>query len=507
MNNPVSNTYNPFKILANNYLDKKLNLCSELEAKVKSVREKIDYTQQDIKDINSAVKKYKIASEISSITGFFLKILSTDRYNDFIQRNQHALDRIKYINKLAGVHSSRINVSDEVGKPIGQTLENDLLSLLCDEHIFERMKKFGHHFAAGQEPKFRMKRIDNFQDLCNQFPLFSVPGNKLQFFEDQKGDGLEIRIRGRFEDGLYKSYSLDNLTKEQIQDIISNYDPSDIAIVHPTKLMNVDELLKCGVLQRDVNTKALFITEGFQYLGNGFEYRPDSGWQHLEPIGLLKRPPNEFRLEVLVHKPKNGGVKAQGHASLRITTPSGEVFSVGFFPDNKKSSPTNEDPSSILGEHEEEAKIQQGALMSPDRFIFLPESAYETEIVAFDLKGKENFHKVMDYIDQLKGGKETPSNLLFQATHHNCAVFAKEVADLAVKNGAVLMTEKPSSYSLKRAGIVFTKFIMNIGINFPGIAKHFKASKDLGTAFENLKVADLFGRTVFLPADLPYALA
>lgn len=516
MSNSVNNTsYNLFKILANNYLDKKLNLCSQLEAKVKDVREKINYTTQDIQEINKASNKYKIESIISSITAYFLKIFSPDKYDDYMLRNQYVLDRIKYINKLAGVQSSKINVDAEVGKPLSQTVENDLISLLCDEHIFERMKKFGHHFAPGQEPQFRWKKIDNLQDIFNPVPFNTVTlENQINFFEGIKGDGLEIRIRGRFEDGLYKSVPLDGLSKDQIKEIVINNDSKNIDLVKPTKLLNINELLDLGIIQRDDQTNALFVTEGFQYLGNGFEYRPDSGWQHMEPIGKEKNPSKEFKLEVLIHRPKNGDMGAQGHASLRLSTPSGEVYSVGFFPENQKFGPDVDEDPSTLGKYDKDTKIRRGAIQIPDRFIFLPELSFETEKITFDLKGSENFHKVIDYIHKFRGnpvdenGVETSSDLLFQASHHNCAVFAKEIADFAAKNGAKRLTKKPSSFSWKRVKAALTAFVLNVVSNLPGISSHFKASNELkGTPYENLKVTELFGRTVFLPKDLPYALA
>lgn len=496
-------------IQSNKYLDEKLNLCSQLEAKVKTVREKMAYTPKEIQEINNAAKQYKIKSAISPAAAHFLKIYTPAKYDDFMLRNQFALDRIKFINKLADLQSSKINVSDEVGKPQSQTVENDLLALLIDEHLYERMKKFGHHFEPGKEPRFRMKRVDNFQDLCKQFP--NLADKKIQFFEDQKGDGLEIRIRGHFEDGRYKNISLDSLSKEQLQEILSKNEAGNIDLVHPTKLMNIDELLKEGIFKRDDKTNALYITEGYQYLANGFEFRHHSAWTNLEPIGCLKQPPKEFRMDVLIHKPKNGGLGAQGHASLRISTPSGEIYSVGFLPQGKPgSSDDDEDSKTIFGKF---GVITQGAIQSPDHFIFLPKSAYDTETIAFDLKGSDNFHKVIEYIKNLKGnpldeeGYITASELLFQGTHHNCAVFAKEIADFATKNGASRLSEKPVKFTAQGAKVGLTSFALNAVSKIPKIANQFKASTDLkGTPFENLKVADLYG-TPLMPSELPYALS
>lgn len=515
MSNPVgSGSWNPFKIIAENYLENKLLLCARHESKVKTIREKSFCTAKHIQKINKLSNKYKVESSISSVTAFFLKLLCPEKYDEFMLRNTFAIERVKYINKLASVGSSKVNVDAEVGQPLNRTVENDLISILCDEHVYERMKKFGHRFEEGHEPIFKMKKVDNFQALEKHFPqLCGSLDDKVQFLKERDGLGLEIRIKGNFEDGRYKNVPLNGLSADQIRDLISSHNSKDIEIVNTRNLLTIDELIAEGVIFRDVDTNYLHIVEGYQYLEDGFEYRPDSDWEHMEPIGRVKNPPKEFKLDVLIHRPRSGGAEAQGHASLRITTPSGELYSVGFFPENQKFGEDIEEDPSTLGKYDQDAKIRPGAIQIPDRYIFMPETAFETQEISFDLKGSKNFHQVIEYIQKLKKnpiveeGAEISADLLFHATHQNCAAFAKEIVEFALENGAERITEKPSLFSLKRAKAAITNFVLSVATTMPGVSKYFKASKGLnGTPYEDLKITELFGRAVLLPADLPYAV-
>jgi|GEM_PF-2662897 len=151
-------------------------------------------------------------------------------------------------------------------------------------------------------------------------------------------------------------------------------------------------------------------------------------------------------------------------------------------------------------------------LVSPDPFTFLPAHAFETEEISFQLKDDESFHKVMEYIKKLKGnpanaGNEATSELLFHAMHQNCAAFAKEIADYAIKKtGATKITSKPAKLTLKKMKAMITHFILNIAVNLPGVPGACKGGKELlNTPYANLRPRDLFGKTVLLPADLPYS--
>jgi len=477
-NIPLVNFFFKEKIntVVNCFLDKKESLKKSIESN----------NINEVKKIRSEIEKINNDNKILLL---LLKIFSTMESKKLEEGVKFELDRAKFVIKLNSIDSSRLQITDEAGEPRTPTVENDLIDLLFVNHIFEKMAKFDHKFDRNEEPKFRFTNCTNLKKLFQNRHLQDIE-EQVECLQNQKG--ATLRIKGEFNDGRYREVLVDETAKEQLSEIIKNKEQLlNIHLISPIQFLTIQELIDKKILYRDTDRPIasffsitsliarpveLKVSPCYQYLERGFTRQPLVGWSSLTPYRKLRQPSQTFRLEILTHLPQhgpqqNGPIKEQiiprGHSSLQLTTPSGEVYSIGFLSYDDTS---NGDPQGHCTTLKKVTKIHQGVFESPDHYIFLPHTSWNTKYISLTFDKPEIFHQILSYIELLSGcdNKNSSddqislsSNVPFHQTHHNCTAFADLIAKRALKLGAKVV-ETPTLTPLENGKIRCHVFLLNL---------------------------------------------
>jgi hypothetical protein len=439
-----------------------------------------------------------------SVDMFLSKIFKREELHEIRKEIEQEIFRAKFALKLDHVNFSYADIMDQFDHSIHGTSEGDLSHVLINEHVFERMVKFGHAFDGNHEPRFRFTDIDTgLVTFFKALGLQEIDG-QAQFLCDRKGQGLVLRIPGKFQDGRHQLVSVDDVSLEELKQVITQNDLSKIQIIWPTQLLTIQGLIDQEVLERDVETGALIVSPNYQYLECGFVKQLSLGWKYLEPHRILETPPATFMMDILVHLPRGGGMMDQGHASVQLTTPSGEVYSVGFYPLGSEAQVYQS-----VFDQLKTFEIKKATLESPDHYIFLPTTACDTKRISFSIDDPKSFHTIFDFIESTHVRSETDGtgvvyccNAFYQSTHHNCAAFADAIARLAVDLGAKRVEDSGiSPFESKKIAMqgVFFESIFQL----PIIKRHSNASDALKQeGFEGLTRADLTHAPSLMPAGL-----
>lgn len=508
-NNPdffdrIDNDLKKFSLLDNFNLNKRSLILSHAD-------EILDYiatgkaTPSQIQRLNELKGKLIQQSKGGAISNFFLNLFGKGK--QLLELNDRSLlidHEFKKINKLIKNKASTIHLPQFLKTENAKNLEN----LLFDDHIYERMAHFGHTFSFNAEGKVVFKFSD-------RAPLdVEVPEDTIEDIEDPEtywdelydefaDKDITLEIRGEFNDGRYMNVPISEINPEQLKQLLIQEDGSfnkSIQIIYPPKELTFEELEEQGILECDEETNEYFIASEYQYLENGFVSLPDEEWEHLRPYAYTSTPPKEFTIDIIVHsKPGLPGVfMDQGHASVKITTPKGEIYSVGFFPGDLERDPYN-------------LSMQKGKLITPDTYLFLPSTSYEQHVMSYTLSDPKAFHKIVNWIEAAQGyNKEeeteevNASNLFYHPTHQSCASFASTLRDYALELGAksqTLSQHKVSNWT--RLSIRIKEIIMNFAItNFFG-KKKFQWDQGIEHAdIKNYNITHLDPKGLYLPVDL-----
>jgi|GEM_PF-3372883 len=111
-----------------------------------------------------------------------------------------------------------------------------MIDILFNEHVYERMKTYGHLFDQGQEPKFKTRKSDNLYDLSNILKINSEE-KLIEFLNSQRGLGIELTLRGNFSNGIYHTQPLDQIPVNQLCEILKANSPEKIDLVFPIKMI------------------------------------------------------------------------------------------------------------------------------------------------------------------------------------------------------------------------------------------------------------------------------
>ena len=323
-------------------------------------------------------------------------------------------------------------------------------------------------------------------------------------YEEYKEKEYVIEIKGFFKNGLYQRHAIDTINLEEFKKLILKNDGSfnkeNIQLIHPSKDLTLEELEEIGVLEIDDESLDYEISNDYQYLENGFEFYPEDEWEFLRPMSSTSNPPKNYNLDIIVHsKPGLPGILGdQGHASVKITTPGGEIYSIGLFPKD-------------LERESDDLSLQNGKLTSPDSYMFLPSHSVEQHQMSYTLPDQHAFHKLVKWIEAMQGYHKddedvvTTTNLFYHPTHQSCAAFASELRDYAINDLGAKSNQLNSGRitPLNKIFIRFKEAILNFLITCPlgKIKTKFDKGVDFG-GIENFNIIKLNPNGMFLPIDL-----
>lgn len=160
-----------------------------------------------------------------------------------------------------------------------------------------------------------------------------------------------------------------------------------------------------------------------------------SGWQELSVSRVLPEGerPTGYALDVVTGGKgnPNGFARDFGHSWIRLVEPTGEVISVGFFPDES----TGVDPERIPG------RRMPGMLCHPDKYDGLRYPSVTSRIPI----SQEQHGDLIAHIESLQAGRTTGS-LAFCILDHSCVGFCVDIA-------AHIGVDIDARYDLVEAGL------------------------------------------------------
>ena len=468
-----------------------------------SLIDKIQVERIDDKSLNEVSVTYIRNARANHVSRFMLKIFFPEQSRFIDDKIAFAKYGMKYLKKF---HSVGLNYTSLSGNKF-------LSDLLIENHLFERMHKFGHKFKFSHDgtPLFRFQRIDFLREEI-------VDDNDLEdditdFIDEMRGQGVILREKGEFEDGRFHDHSIDKLSNDKILELLVREGASNVDsfyVVHPIEFLSRDQLVDEEIInlcpieekgedryEKGRENSTYFLTDDYQYLENGFVRQAPEIWRVMKPYKHVENPTGQFVLDIFADGSPNGlGIfTGQGHASIELTTPNGEVSSCGLYPND-----TELDPYDL--------SLQKGLLVSPEPCRFKPKHAQKSFKTSYVLPNHEAYHKLMKRIETLQGTYETEEgetigcNTFYQATHHNCATFANEIRTYAEELGAKLISSSETSSTISKIWTKTKKFFLNLALQAPFKRKSFKIDRGVDIDGYEFNVWDLKPKGLFLPIDL-----
>jgi hypothetical protein len=407
------------------------------------------------------------------------------------------------IKELTKFHSIGLKNTSLSGKKF-------LKDLLIENHLFERMHKFGHKFQFSHDgtPVFQFQRMDSLrEEIVDDDDL---KDDIADFSDEIRGEGVILREKGEFEDGRFHDHNIDQLSNDEILKLLvregeSNVDSFDV--VYPIAFLNKEQLVDEGIVIEEEtedlskedaeNSTSYLLSDDYQYLENGFVRQPPEIWRVMRPYKHVENPKGQFVLDIFADGSVNGlGVfSGQGHASIELTTPNGEVSSCGLYPND-----TEVDLYDF--------SLQKGVLISPEPCRFKPKHAQKSFKTSYVLPNHEAYHKLMKRIETLQGTYETEEgetigcNTFYQATHHNCATFANEIRTYAEELGAKHISSSETRSTISKIWTKIKKSFLNFALIAPFKRRSFKIDRGIDIDGYEFNVWDLKPKGLFLPIDL-----
>lgn len=431
----------------------------------------------------------KLSQKLPSLNGlqkFLTELKMGPRNYQLLKATFDSLKtELKKMEKLLAIHHPTIK-------------EERVNSLFFDEHIIERMLFFNHRIKINAEKQLFL--------YTEQRPLRDkLPDDNLSdlqsFYDNNKETSLVLKIEDPTAQGQFQTYKLSELSWSEFTKLIcpekDKFLVEKVTLLMPQQYLSLDQLIENGVLKARDNKVTL--AEGYQYTELGFTNQSISGWNKLLPFNTDKTPLKEFTAEIIVHSKKSGpGVfDAQGHVSIRLKTPNGEDYSVGFYP---------EDPDLA------QRKIisQFGELVSPDPYLFVPTESHIQSVSTLHLPDRASFMKLKEWIEHHNKGEirdeETgaikTSTLIYNPIFQNCATFAQELKNYAIKELKAKSQKSQKSSSvldgLYQITILLQKLIIYIAFNASLIQEKISFNKSSEASSQHV----LTKQHIILPIDL-----
>ncbi|MBA3603223.1 MAG: hypothetical protein H0W50_06205 [Parachlamydiaceae bacterium] len=501
----ASSNLNSFYLLDNFSIKKRKSLIDDAEQITILISRGLDSPEHTAHLIGLQVKLLDL-SKGGWLSNFCLKMISkANNVKELNYRSSLLKLDMKKIQKLltADVPANKIPIF--LG---GKDLAKNLNKLIFDDHLYERMKAFNHNitFNDSGEITFKFSERTSIDDEIPEDTLDEIDSPDdywCELYQDLLNKELSLCIKGEFEDGCYHIYALSEINHEQLKEMIVKEDGTfnkSIQLIHPRKELTLDELEECGILGKDEETGEYFIDCEYQYLENGFTSYFYEDWKFLKPFAYASIPPKDFTIDIIVHSSPGlpGVFSDQGHASVKITTPRGEIYSIGLMPEIAERDPYN-------------LSLQRGKLLSPDPYIFMPSTSFERHTMSYTLTDPKAFHRLMNWIEALQSHQEDEEtgeikscNLFYHPTHQSCASFASTLRHYALKLGAKsqkLKDRKISNWT--KWSICIQEALLNFCVtNFLGKKKLLWDQGIDCAETKNFNITHLNPKGLYLPVDL-----
>ncbi len=154
-----------------------------------------------------------------------------------------------------------------------------------------------------------------------------------------------------------------------------------------------------------------------QYVQGGFVQHDRFNWTEMRPYMTLPegQRPAEYTVDIVTSFARSHGPSAAaGHSFVRMTTPAGEVYSVGL----------------VRGEELGATATDEVWLETPDIHTFMPTHAYQQFVARYEL-GEDGFKSLMKRIHERQQDFRLRNftNPTYQEFSNNCTAFAQEIRD------------------------------------------------------------------------------
>jgi hypothetical protein len=399
-------------------LDKRRELVNLCVSTLEGIEQNPTLTQDKIEKIKELAKLGIDKAQGNALSNFFMTILFKD-YKSFTSL-------LKELNKLLKIDAPAAiiaTINNQLHKPQFKS-SNLASSILFSQHIYEKMLYYGHRLTEKEgQPLFRYTKREPFFVLSLEDFDIKVK----EIFDNKE---LVIEFKSNSDQGGFERIKINDekLTEAELKLILQSH--NDVEIIYPTQQLTLSELFANDILIKNDNDYSL--SDRFLYLDEGFVSRSQSEWYKLKPTNHITNPPKEHKLEVVVYSEQDmpGIFLDQGHASVKLTTPNGEVYEVGFYPD----------PSIEM-----EMKFDKGVLYCPDPMTYVPTHKLNKRTLTYTLT-PHAFKEVIKKIEIIQRGKK--DDLAYHPFLKNCSAFARDIRDTALEHGAKndVLSEKKFSY-------------------------------------------------------------
>lgn len=460
-----------------NYIDNVYKFYEQLEKKLGHDVKSREKALQCIKDINNYLSsdlrsddhlekfknlriKFLDKAKGGLISNIFLKIFNFKKYDLLKQETDSFEKETKPINKLLKENVDPKFLDAYLNK------DKNLLDVVLFNylHVYEKMSHFGHQLKlnSNQEPVFNVSKKVSLNTGHNSLDKIE-DWNKIKDQLIQKN--VKLQCKGEFSQGRYQSYDLTQMSSEELKNLLvvneeGKWKWNQNISLFSIKEMTIPELKDQGIIKTYSDNKE-YINSDYTYGENGFE-KKSLEWKDFKPYHHTLNPPKDYTVDIIVHsKPGLPGVfDRQTHASVKITTPNGEIYSIGFYPNYNEDQP--------------DGRLRQGSLRIPDEFQMKPSHSYEQHVMRYSLSDPKKFHELINWIEKSQANRSNLKesgevfNLLYHPTHRSCAFFADVVKEKVLELGAkseYLTHRKISNWT--KAGIKFKKFLLHILLTNP----------------------------------------
>jgi hypothetical protein len=440
------------------YLEKRINKFSFYESlSLGKRKEIIDLCLNILETSKNSTIPFKDAKKIKALTKIGLDKARGGRFSNFfisIFYKDYAVFTLllKNLNKLLNIDapfSILSHIKIQAFNKQSASL-SPAYSILFTSRIYEKMLYYNHNLNEKDgEPLFRYTKKEPFYSFSSE-DFFSAEDSSLtresKFKERFTNKELSIEFKVDNNQGRFIRKKMSEISENELDDILRK-DPN-CEIVYPTKELTAEELFEEGVIKQQ--NDIYYISNNFTYLDEGFVSQSSTNWTELKPTNHINPPPDTHQLEIVVYSKHElpGIFSKQGHASIKLTTPSGEVYDVGFYP--KK---------------EQDIQFEEGLFISPDPFTFAPKEVQHRHILKYSLTA-DAFKKIIQKIEEIKN--ETSQDLEYHPILKNCAAFARDIRDTALKLDASNITLNAKKFSwIKKASLYpLLKITEFIALNF-----------------------------------------
>jgi len=308
--------------------------------------------------------------------------------------------------------------------------ENSVESLLFEDHVFEHVMHLQGEkpFQSGNKIFFPFQQTEHLNDaeISDDAELQTyfekIQAKKCQLWVKTEGKA-HFRIDADTIDfETFKTYLHANYNEEMG---FEELDLSYISVIYPTEYLDTAGLVAKRVIHFVQGSGYRINKDEYCYLKSGFRSYKRSNITTLEPYKHIENHDGNYYLDVVVRSTSAPSLlnALTQHASFRLTSSLGEVYSVG-----------------IANPGENDIEIH-----SPDFLEFYPQTSCQEYVKRYQINGEKEFEILVAHIQikMLQWSYPLPTNP--QAYYHkirqNCAHFCENVISYAKETELITPTE------------------------------------------------------------------